>query len=87
MLYKLYSAVDRCMPCKMLVRDLDKNFPDWKSYIRYIDADTMDSQDAKLLIDLKVFSVPTVTDDSKVLFKGYNPNMVQKIKELCLTQE
>ena len=47
----------------------------------------MDSQDAKLLIDLKVFSVPTVTDDSKVLFKGYNPNMVQKIKELCLTQE
>ena len=41
MSYKLFSATHRCMPCQILVRELDLIFPEWRSCVEYIDADNM----------------------------------------------
>lgn len=87
MLYKLYSATHRCMPCRMLVNQLNIDFKDWENYIEYIDADNMSKEESDLALKLNVRSLPTITDADKIVFRGFDRSMVDKIKKLCLTKE
>lgn len=85
--YFIYSAVSRCAPCKMLVSGLDANFPEWKNYIEYIDADTMSTEHREMAIKLMVMHLPSFCDKERVIFRGYDKTIIGKIKELCLTKE
>lgn len=88
MLYKLFSAVGRCAPCRKLAQDLDKQFPEWKEYIEYIDVDiSMSKEQLELASKIGVRGLPSFTNDKKILYSGFTPNTVKKIKELCLTKE
>jgi len=87
MLYKLYSAVHRCPPCRALVASLDIDFPEWRDYIEYVNADDMSEEQRELGYKVGVFSLPSIVDDEKILFKGYRSGMVDQIKEICLTKE
>lgn len=85
--YKLFSAVQRCVPCMRLVDSLNKEFPEWKNYINYIDADNMSEDEMELAQKLSVLSLPTFADDNKILFRGFRPDLATTIKDLCITKE
>lgn len=85
--YFLYSAISRCAPCKLLVAKLDEEFPKWRDYIEYIDADTMSTEHREMAIKLMVMHLPSFCDSERVIFRGYDKIMIGKIKELCLTKE
>lgn len=86
--FNLFSAVSRCQPCRMLVKDLDIQFPDWKQYINYVDVDKIDDQEIfDKIKKIGVVGLPSFANDEKILFVGYGPKLVLKIKELCLTKE
>lgn len=88
MLFKLFSATHRCMPCRILVHMLHQEFPDWEKYIEYIDADFMSKENRDLAVKLKVMRLPTLTDNEKIIKISSQPNFaVLQIKELCLTKE
>lgn len=81
--YKLFSAVKRCVPCKMLVTSLDQSFPKWQDHIEYIDADSMTIEQIKIAHTFGIMSLPAFTDEDTILFKGYRPEIVKSIIELC----
>jgi len=85
--YFLYSAVGRCAPCRLMVFELDTQFPEWKDYIEYIDADTMSDIHREMAVKLMVMHLPSFCDEDKVIFRGFDRLMIGKIKELCLTKE
>lgn len=85
--YFLYSATSRCAPCRMLLSGLEANFPEWKNYIEYIDADTMSKEHREIAVKLMVMHLPSFCDIDRVIFRGYDKLMIGKIKELCLTKE
>lgn len=85
MLYKLFSAVGRCAPCRKLVSDLDRDFPEWKEYIDYIDVDnTITEEQMKFAQSIGIRALPTFSDDKEILRGVFT---AKKIKELCLTKE
>lgn len=81
--YYLFSAVKRCPPCRMLVQQLDKEIPNWKDLIVYIDADEMTTEQMELAVKLGVRSLPTFSDNDKILFTGFSIKIVKTIIELC----
>jgi thiol-disulfide isomerase/thioredoxin len=87
MSYKLFSATHRCPPCKALVASLDKNFPEWKNHIEYINADDMTDEQLEVAQKLRVVSLPSFANDDIILYRGFSPNMIEEIKELCLIKE
>lgn len=84
--YYLFSAVDRCAPCRLLAARLEEEFPEWKNYIEYINADTLTKEQRDLAMKLMVMHLPSFCDSEKVIFRGFEKTMVSKIKELCLTK-
>ncbi len=85
---KLFSAVGRCQPCRMLQTTLDKDFPKWKDYIEYIDVDDTLSEDNYTLANkLHIMGLPSITDENTILFKGFKSDTVDKLKQLCLIKE
>lgn len=89
MLYKLFSATGRCMPCRMLIQNLDLQFPEWKDYVEYIDVDgSMTKEQIELADKLGIRRIPSFTTEDKVIPLGHSPSGgAKKIKELCLTKE
>jgi len=88
MLYKLFSAVHRCMPCQMLVLSLEREFPEWKQYVEYVEADSMSDEQRQLATELRVMRLPTFTDNVKIIeLKGSPIQKAKQIKGLCLTKE
>lgn len=92
--YKLFSAVDRCQPCRMLAMELNKVFPEWRKYVEYINADSMTEEQINLASRLRVMRLPTFTDDKEIInlnpkdFTSSHPReKARKIRELCLTKE
>lgn len=94
MSYKLFSATHRCMPCQILVRELDLIFPEWKDCVEYIDADNMTEEQIELASSLGVMRLPTFTNEKEIINlnqKDFTINnsreKARKIKELCTTKE
>lgn len=88
MLYKLFSATHRCMPCRMLVHMLNTDFPSWKEYIEYIDVDNMTEEQKEILLRLKILRIPTLTNEKEIIKINSNPSLaVTQIKKLCLIKE
>lgn len=88
MLYKLFSATHRCMPCKILIHMLNQEFPKWEKYIEYVDADFMSKENRDLATKLKIMRLPTLADSEKIIKISSQPNLaVLQIKELCLIKE
>ena len=84
--YFLFSATSRCAPCRLLVSKLDEDFPEWKDYVEYIDADSMTKENREMAIKLMVMHLPSFCDSERVIFRGFDKMMIAKIKELCLTK-
>lgn len=88
MLFKLFSATKRCMPCRALVNKLNVEFPEWKQYIEYIDVDgDMTKEQTTLAHKLGVMGLPSFTDEDKILYRGFKPSMIKEIKQLCHISE
>ncbi len=81
--YYLFSATHRCQPCRMLVDDLNKNFPDWKNYIEYVDVDKATKEQNELAVKLGIMSIPAFTNKDSILKKGYGRASVKEIEDLC----
>lgn len=84
--YYLFSALSRCAPCRQLKERLDNEFPEWETYIEYINADDLSKEQRELAMKLYVMHLPSFCDNEKVIFRGFEKTMVSKIKELCLTK-
>ena len=85
-MYYLFSAIHRCQPCRVLVQMLDKEIPNWKDKIEYIDVDHSTDEQRALAIKLGIMSLPTFGDKDGIILKGYSINNFNKIKELCTSE-
>lgn len=86
-MYYLFSATHRCVPCKMLVNELNKNFIDWRKYIQYVDVDNSNKEQTELAVKLGVRTIPSFTNDEIILLKGFNAKRtVDEIKSLCIKE-
>lgn len=82
--YYLFSAVHRCVPCKFLVHDLDKYFPEWKNYIEYVDVDNSTKEQMELALKLNIRTIPAFSNNETILLKGFTlKRTVEEIKNLC----
>ena len=82
----LYSNINTCPPCRMLVSELDKNLPGWKNQIEYRDVNRIDQSWLQHLSDLNVMKLPSFTDDEKIIFTGFSPDKVKTIVDLCTSE-
>lgn len=82
--YYLFSAAHRCQPCKHLVGLLDKEVPNWKEKVKYIDVDKSTKEEHELAIKLGVMKIPTLANDSEIIKPGHGYLfLLKEIKDIC----
>lgn len=84
--YYLYSNTQTCPPCRELKRQLDKNFPDWKKYINYVDINNMTIENIGHIVNISISSLPSFTSETEIISVGYSPQILTKIIELCTSE-
>ena len=82
--YYLFSTVNRCKPCRLLVDLLDEKIPNWKKYIKYVDVDNCSKEDEQLSRKLGVLRIPAFGTDTTLLKASSYLDIFKEIKSICI---
>ena len=81
--YFLFSAIDRCAPCRALVFELDKSIPNWKEYINYVDIDNSTEEEINIATKLGITRIPVLTTNNEIVNNDIYIKIFKQIKEIC----